>query len=460
MVRIMTFPGYPLAENAAPGKPVRGSHAGHHEALETAVNSLQDQITALGPGLAGADGREVEFQTTATHVQWRYVDTPPVAWTDLIALADLEGAPGEEVSMQATATHLQWRLGSGSWTNLVELATLAGPVITASGGLRRVGDDIRPDEIHVYWETGDETAKLDADEVFTDAAGDTATTWTRTIVTADPPNFGSDALGPRRLRVSCPTGMTGANTRICLPLMDTAHTVNDEIESTWWQKTPGAQAGHFHRLGLHAGDPIIAIAWHDVLFGQDDDLNANTWKTDLATRSTLGQGSANGSGVVSLSGVQKNIPILASKKEGTTVTLTVPYGHGLAVTNTILVETEGIFDGVVAITAVSATTVTYTSPTTSAAAVWFGGPGALQSLRTVWPLKFKSQMVGDVLRAKMWRPAQEDEPPWSDEFHAIRFENTSSVKNSVAGKSGIYVGHLATDVSFVEYGDVHWKGWN
>ena len=455
------FPGYPLTVNPGPTTIVRGSHSAHHEALENAVNSLQDQITeALEGVLVGSDGREVEFQTTATHVQWRYIDTPPVAWTDLIALADLKGDPGDQVELQTTATHVQWRLGAGAWENLIELATIAGPVITASGGLRRVSDDIRPDEVHIYWETGDETAKLDADEMWTDAGPDTATTWTRTIVTADPPNNGSDSLGPRRLRVSCPTGLTGSNTRILLPLVGTDHTVNDEIESTWWAKTAGAQAGHFHRLGTHSGDPIIAIAWPDVLFGQDDDLNANTWKTDAATRTVLTQGSSNGSGVVSLSGIEKIIPIAASKKEGTTVTLTLPWGHGLKVTDTILVDTEGIFDGVVAVTAVTATTVTYTSATTSASAVWFGGPGTLQSLRTVWPLKFKSRMEGDVLRAKMWRPAHQGEPSWSNEFQAIRFENTSAVKFSGAGKSGIYVGHLATDVAYVEYGDVHWKGWN
>ena len=46
------------------------------------------------PGAPGDDGREVELQTSATHVQWRYVDEEN--WTDLIPLADITGPQGEQ----------------------------------------------------------------------------------------------------------------------------------------------------------------------------------------------------------------------------------------------------------------------------------------------------------------------------------------------------------------------------
>lgn len=46
------------------------------------------------PFAAGADGREVELQASATHIQWRYVGDP--TWTDLIALSLLTGADGED----------------------------------------------------------------------------------------------------------------------------------------------------------------------------------------------------------------------------------------------------------------------------------------------------------------------------------------------------------------------------
>lgn len=42
--------------------------------------------------ITGSDGREVELQKTATHIQWRYVGTS--TWIDLVALSDLKGDAG------------------------------------------------------------------------------------------------------------------------------------------------------------------------------------------------------------------------------------------------------------------------------------------------------------------------------------------------------------------------------
>lgn len=92
------------------------------------------------PGADGEDGREVELQTSATHVQWRYVGD--VAWTDLIALTAITGPAGADgadgaagadgddglsVELQTTATHIQWRLVGGAWADLVALSTITGP---------------------------------------------------------------------------------------------------------------------------------------------------------------------------------------------------------------------------------------------------------------------------------------------------------------------------------------------
>lgn len=45
-------------------------------------------------GTAGTNGREIQLQASATHVQWRYVgDT---AWTNLVALADITGPQGPQ----------------------------------------------------------------------------------------------------------------------------------------------------------------------------------------------------------------------------------------------------------------------------------------------------------------------------------------------------------------------------
>lgn len=45
------------------------------------------------PGADGADGREIEVQKSATHIQWRYVGD--ATWVDLVALADLKGDKGD-----------------------------------------------------------------------------------------------------------------------------------------------------------------------------------------------------------------------------------------------------------------------------------------------------------------------------------------------------------------------------
>ncbi len=94
-----------------------------------------------GPGGDGADGREVQLQVSATHIQWRYEGE--ATWTNLIALEALAGAngapgtpgadgdpgtDGREVELQTSATHVQWRyVGEGAWTNLVALSTITGP---------------------------------------------------------------------------------------------------------------------------------------------------------------------------------------------------------------------------------------------------------------------------------------------------------------------------------------------
>ena len=55
------------------------------------------------PGADGDDGPAIELQTSATHVQWRVVGN--VAWTDLIALADITGPAGADGADGADATY-------------------------------------------------------------------------------------------------------------------------------------------------------------------------------------------------------------------------------------------------------------------------------------------------------------------------------------------------------------------
>lgn len=141
---------------------------------------------------AGADGRELELQTTKTHIQWRYKGFSK--WADLVAVKDLQGIdgkdgkpgapgipgekgdvgitgqpgidgkngligptgpsgpagprglegekgvngidgkngakgqPGREIQLQTSKTHIQWRYkGELLWHNLILLAELKGP---------------------------------------------------------------------------------------------------------------------------------------------------------------------------------------------------------------------------------------------------------------------------------------------------------------------------------------------
>ena len=81
-------------------------------------------------GLPGEDGREVEFQLSSTHIQYRYVGS--AAWMDLIPLSSLtgpqcpightgqDGKDGDEVLLQLTDTHLQWKyVGASERNNLL-----------------------------------------------------------------------------------------------------------------------------------------------------------------------------------------------------------------------------------------------------------------------------------------------------------------------------------------------------
>lgn len=60
----------------------------------TWVNNGSIQGPAGKNGDNGADGREVELQKSATHIQWRYAGE--TTWNDLVPLASLKGAKGDK----------------------------------------------------------------------------------------------------------------------------------------------------------------------------------------------------------------------------------------------------------------------------------------------------------------------------------------------------------------------------
>lgn len=86
-----------VAYNGVAYVSVQDNNTGH-----TPDTSPTWWATAGLSGTDGADGREIELQTTTTHIQWRYIGE--VTWTDLVALSDLkgdDGGPGADGRVEA-----------------------------------------------------------------------------------------------------------------------------------------------------------------------------------------------------------------------------------------------------------------------------------------------------------------------------------------------------------------------
>lgn len=103
-------------------------------------------------GIDGENGENIELQNSGTFIQWRVVGD--IAWTNLIAVADLQGADGtdgvdgtdgtdgREIELQKTATHIQWRYVGDTWVDLISIAEITGPAGTTDHGLLiGLGDD-------------------------------------------------------------------------------------------------------------------------------------------------------------------------------------------------------------------------------------------------------------------------------------------------------------------------------
>ena len=158
--------------------------------LRNTLTALDQAITEVGqtPGPPGEDGREIELQVTATHVQWRYAGTP--TWTNLVPLSAItgpagtngtNGTNGQNLELRTTATHVQWRVvGSATWTDLVALALITGPAGTNGvNGVNGVNGSngrevqLQTSSTHVQWRyAGDTTwTNLVALSVITGPAG-------------------------------------------------------------------------------------------------------------------------------------------------------------------------------------------------------------------------------------------------------------------------------------------------
>lgn len=109
------------------------------------------------PGPPGSDGREIELQLSATHIQWRYLGV--AVWLDLVPIAALtgtSGTDGREIELQASATHIQWRYsGDVAWTDLLALAAITGlPGLDGSDGIDGSNGrdmELQTSATHIQW---------------------------------------------------------------------------------------------------------------------------------------------------------------------------------------------------------------------------------------------------------------------------------------------------------------------
>jgi len=93
-------------------------------------SAWDDLGTLAGP--PGDDGREVELQANATHIQWRYVGD--ATWTNLVALSVITGPPGPGTDLSYDAASREVRSSTGADATLPLVASSAAGLAPASGG--------------------------------------------------------------------------------------------------------------------------------------------------------------------------------------------------------------------------------------------------------------------------------------------------------------------------------------
>lgn len=82
-------------------------------------------------GINGTNGKEVELQLTATHIQWRYKGAS--TWINLVSLSTitgpqgLQGVAGKKLMIQVSGGYIQYKYDSDTtWVNLIALSSITG----------------------------------------------------------------------------------------------------------------------------------------------------------------------------------------------------------------------------------------------------------------------------------------------------------------------------------------------
>ena len=79
-------------------------------------------LTLIGP--TGDDGRPVELQKSATHIQWRYQGD--IGWTNLVPLIDFKGDPGNDGLNGTNGTNGTDGLNGADGRGIVSIVRIAG----------------------------------------------------------------------------------------------------------------------------------------------------------------------------------------------------------------------------------------------------------------------------------------------------------------------------------------------
>lgn len=105
-------------------------------------NGIWVQKTVISDGTNGRDGKQVEFNVTTTHIQWRYIGDQ--GWSNLLPLEDIQGVqgdPGKQIKIQVntTANTIEWQYeGDATWNTLTSLDALKGDTGATGNGIASI----------------------------------------------------------------------------------------------------------------------------------------------------------------------------------------------------------------------------------------------------------------------------------------------------------------------------------
>lgn len=145
------------------------------------AQDIADFVLAQFVSGGGGDGREVELQASATHIQWRYVGD--AAWIDLVALSTLTGPAGANGAAGATGAQ-----GPAGADGAAGATGPAGPGVAAGGASGQILAKASNADFDTAWVA---PVTQYTDENARDALGAALVAGTNITIT---PNDGADTI--------------------------------------------------------------------------------------------------------------------------------------------------------------------------------------------------------------------------------------------------------------------------